>query len=131
MKYITLFAFALFGLFAFPACNNPQFDATGVYHGDQFLYQTDQAVVTTFNLFDVYVKWEYNNRALLTSRPEVRKSADYIRANAKQWRNTVLALRDAYAANPSADNKLNLTKALAVIQAAMTEATQYLTATST
>jgi len=128
MKFVTIILFALIGLFAMPACTNTAtVDPAGTYKGDAYLYQTDQAVGAAFNLFQVYVTWEYNNRAVLASNPEIKKSADYIRSNVKQWRDSALALRDAYAATPSADNKANLNKVLAVIQAALVQATAYMT----
>jgi hypothetical protein len=128
MKYITLILFAFVGLFVLPACKTATLDQSGVYKGDTFLYQTDQTIGTVFNFFQTYVSWEYNNRAILSARPEVKQSADYIRTNVKQWRDSSLALRDAYAANPTPDNKVNLQKLLAVLQTALVQASAYIAA---
>lgn len=101
-------------------------DPAGAYHSDAFLYSTDLAITSSYTVLDTFVTWEYTNRALLASTPQVTKAADRIRANAKQWFASAHALRAAYAATPTDANMANLQHVLAIIQAALVEATGYM-----
>ena len=101
-------------------------DPAGVYGTDQVLFNADTTIATSYDLLHSYVKWEFENRAALAGYPEVKQSADHIRANARPWIASALALRDAYAANPTGDNRDRLLQTLAVIRAALTEATKYM-----
>lgn len=106
-------------------------DANGVYKGDTALYQSELATTTSYDLLDAFVKWEAANRAALAKWPEIKKSADTIRADAKQWFSTANALHDAYAANPTDENRAALQKAINVIRAALVEANGYMLKTAT
>jgi len=120
-----------------PGCNsNVKLDPAGEYKGDTFLYQTDIAITSSYAVLDTFVTWEYTNRPLLLKSPGVTKFADSIRLNAKHWFDSAHALRTTYAAQPTPENKVNLQKALALIQTALTQAATYMavpatTATST
>jgi hypothetical protein len=75
------------------------------------------------------VKWEYDNRAvLLTADPQIKATADKLRIGAPKWFATALALRDAYADNPSEPARDALQQAVLVLRVATGEATKYLAA---
>lgn len=98
----------------------------GVYHGDSVLYHAELSTRTSYDLLHVFVQWELDNRAALAKWPEITKAADHIRLNAKQWFATANNLHDAYAADPSQDNRDKLQTALAVLQTALLEANGYM-----
>ena len=66
------------------------------------------------------------NRATLAKWPEIKKGADLMRSHAKQWFSTANALHDAYAANPTPENRDALATGLNVLSTAMSQATQYM-----
>lgn len=110
-----------------PGCaGNVKLDPAGEYHGDTFLYQTDIAITSSYAVLDTFVTWEYTNRPLLSKQSGVTKFADSIRKDAKHWFDSAHALRATYAAQPTPENKINLQKALALIQTALTQAATYM-----
>lgn len=98
----------------------------GVYKSDQILHKSELVTTTSYEVIHTYVTWEKENRAALASIPEIKQSADVMRANAKQWFATANALRDAYAAAPTPENKDALATSLAVLQTALNEAVKYM-----
>ena len=98
----------------------------GAYAGDKVLYNTDVTIATSYDALHVFVKWEYENREALSGTPEIKSYADTIRKNAPRYFASALALRDAYAANPSSGTKSALQASLNVIRQATAEATRYL-----
>lgn len=126
MKILIALLALTAGLMSFTGCNNQQLAQPGPYNGDTFLFNADQTISTTFKTLEVFVKWEYSNRALLVEYPEVKKAADKIRSNYSLWKSSSFALRDAYAANPSSDNRTKLTTQLSVLTAALSEAQSYI-----
>lgn len=126
---------AVLGTFAFPAalvsssvvltgCGT--LDPGGSYKGDEILYRADVAITTSYNVLHTFVQFEYENRALLASQPEVKKAADNVRLHAKEWITSAIALREAYAANPTPENRKSLETAISVLRTALNEATKYL-----
>jgi len=101
-------------------------DPAGVYRGDQLLHKSELVTTTSYEVIHTYVTWEKDNRPALAAYPEIKQSADVMRANARQWFATANALHDAYAANPTSDNGAALTTALAVLQTALNEAVKYM-----
>lgn len=101
-------------------------EQTGVYAGDQFLYQTDFAIASSYDLLHTFVKWEYDNREVLSKTPEVKQFADVIRAGAPEWFRTAIALRDTYRSDPSQANREALQRALDVLRTAISESARYL-----
>jgi len=95
---------------------------------DRVLYDADFAIATSYSTIRNFVKWELDNRAALASTPGVKKAADRLRAGAKEWFKSAVAVRDAYAANPTAENRSALQKALDVLQQAVLEANRYIVA---
>lgn len=106
-----------------PACGT--LDPAGPYKGDQVTYRADLAITTSYDLLHTFVKWEYDNRAALKQWPEVRKSADFVRANAKRWISSAVAAREAYSRAPAEDTRAALERALAVLRTATAEALAY------
>lgn len=95
---------------------------------DRVLYDSDFAIATAYSVVHSFVKYEYDNRAALAGTPEIKKSADKIRAGAPGWFKSAVAVRDAYAANPTVENRTALQKALDVLQQAVIEANRNLVA---
>lgn len=98
----------------------------GVYRGDQVLHKSELTITTSYDLIRTYVTWEKANREQLTAWPQIKRSADYMRANAKQWFATANVLHDAYAGDPTAENRDQLLTAVAVLQTALNEAAGYM-----
>lgn len=112
-------------LMANAGCTN-RIAADGPYQGDQVLYQADRTIVGAYDLLHTFVKWEFEHRHALTKFPEVTRAADHVRQNAERWITSATALRDAYKANPTDENRAALSHALDVLQAALNEASRYL-----
>lgn len=105
-------------------------DPAGVY-GSQTngmaLYQADLAIVTAYNELDAFVTWEQANHSFLASNaPAAVAAANTIRAKAPEWRDTAVVLRNTYAAQPTGSNYNAMQTGLAVLQAAVSQATNYL-----
>lgn len=118
-----LLSLLLLALFAGCAHN---LDTSGVYAGDQTLYTTDLTIGTSYDIFHTFVTFEATNRASLPVA--VSKAADNIRVNAPKWTATAVRLRQAYVVNPTPESRKSLSEAIAIIQAAITEAVGYLSA---
>lgn len=103
-------------------------DKSGAYAGDETLYRADLTIATSYDLLHEFVSFEYQNRAALASTPAVTKYADNVRAHARQWIGSAVALRQAYKADPSAANKAALQASIDILRTALTEATGYLAA---
>ena len=86
------------------------------------LYQTDVALASSYEVLHGFVRWEYDNRAALSSTPEIKAAADRRSPGAPQWFASALALRDAWQTNPSSTNQTSLEQSLAVIQQATAQA---------
>lgn len=99
-------------------------DPGGAYDSKP-LYTADASIVAVHDTLHAYVQWEYQMRGQCSEA--ATKHADYIRLNVAQWRDTVMALRDAFAANPSEQNRAALDRYMAVIRTALTQATIYMT----
>lgn len=93
----------------------------GPYKSDKTLYAADKAITESYDVMHTFVLWEYRNRATLAKWPEIKKSADTVRAGAQGWIESAIRLRDVYAANPTENNKLSLDKALAILSQAIAE----------
>lgn len=97
----------------------------GAYNSDKVLYDADFAIANSYDLLHNFVTWEYQNRALLASVPEIKAAADKVRVGAPQWVRSALNLRDAYAKSPTGANRDALQKAIDVLRQAVAEATAY------
>jgi hypothetical protein len=101
-------------------------DKTGVYAGDQVLYNTELGIATSYDVVHTFVSWEKENRSALAKWPEIKQAADLMRRDAPTWFKTAHALRDAYALDPSPQNRDALQTALRVLRAALTEAAAHM-----
>jgi hypothetical protein len=127
-RITMLLAAALLGtacLITLPGCGT--LAAGGAYNGDHTLYQADSVINTSYLALHGFVTFEYQNRALLASHPEVRAAADNVRLHAHDWLNSAIALREAYAANKTAANATALQGAITIIQTALTQAAALMT----
>jgi hypothetical protein len=122
--FATVFLLAIVALLVLPGCGT--LDKSGVYAGDKTLYDADQVINTSYDALHAFVLFEFQNRAMLAPHPEVKLAADNVRMNARDWLQSAINLREAYAANPTADNANKLHNAIAIIQTALSEATKYL-----
>jgi hypothetical protein len=114
----------LFAALALIGCRS--LDPAGPYKGDSKLYAQDVGIRAAYDTIHTFVTWESQNRAALKSNPDIKKAADVMRKNTPKWMTTAIALRDAYASVPSTANLAALQQSLAVLKAAMTEASQYM-----
>lgn len=126
LAWLFTFVLGLFVVIFAPGCST--LAPEGPYAGDEILYSADQTIVTSYDLLHTFVKWEYENRAALASKPEIKRAADHVRANAQQWIASAIALREAYAISPSVENRRSLQGALGVLRAALTETVRYMAA---
>jgi hypothetical protein len=92
---------------------------------DRVLYNADFAIATAYDALHGFVTFEFQNRAALTNTPAIKQAADKIRAGAPNWFASAVAVRDAYAGNPSVENRTALQKALDTLQSAIVEANRY------
>jgi hypothetical protein len=99
---------------------------SGPYKGDTVLYGADKTITEGYDALRIFVKWEYDNRAALEAWPEIHIGANYVRSNAQLWVSSAQALRDTYAAHPSAENKDKLLAALAVLRSALAQTAVYM-----
>jgi hypothetical protein len=93
---------------------------------DRILYDADFSIATAYEVVHSFVKYEFDNRAALAATPKIKETADRIRAGAPGWFKSAVKVRDAYAKDPSADNRKALDKALDVLQQAVVEANRHL-----
>lgn len=116
----------LIGALLFPAMGCRNLESGGAYNGDRALFEADTVIVTSYDTLHSFVKWEKENRAALAGYPEIKIAADNIRANAQNWIASAIAAREAYSLAPTADTRDSLTRAVAVLRAALTESVKYL-----
>jgi len=99
----------------------------GVYNGNQVLYEADNAITTGHAVLQDFVTWEANNREVLSKYPEIKKLADAVYTDGPKWFASAAVVRDAYAANPTAENADKLKSSIDILKAAIHEASNYLT----
>lgn len=124
-KYLSLLLVG-FALVFMTGCPSTQLAPEGVYQGQIGAYKADSTINTAYALMDNFLKWEYENRQVFAGTPEVKKFADNIRANGRQWISTAITLNEAYKLDPTEENRSALDAALDIIDAALSEATKYM-----
>lgn len=123
-QVIGLIGLAMLCIVGPVGCGKTTLAPAGVYQGDKVLYNAEKTITTSYRLFDSFLKWELQYRSILPV--EVSRAADTIRLNAKKWITSAGNIRDAYAANPTAENRDKLKLALDLIDTALSEATVYM-----
>ncbi|MCL4179167.1 MAG: hypothetical protein KJ072_15675 [Verrucomicrobia bacterium] len=93
---------------------------------DPVVVNAERTTQLAVDVFDTFLKWEYDHRQSLSVTPEIRKAADFIRAKGQDWLTTARSMTKAYKANRTPENKANLDTAMAVLRMAVTEARHYL-----
>jgi hypothetical protein len=93
---------------------------------DPLVVNAERTTQVALDAFDAYLLWEYENRVTLSVVPEIRQSADRIRAGGQQWLQTAREMTKAYKHNRSDDNKLNLQTSIAVLRTAIKEVERYI-----
>ncbi len=93
---------------------------------DALVVNAERTTTLAVDTFDLFVKWEFDNRSVLSKVPEIRKAADHIRTNGPTWLATARNLTKAYKANRILQNKANLETAITVLRTALAEARTYL-----
>lgn len=122
---LLLLSLLVFDVAVFTGCNRT-LAPEGVYKGDDALYHADNSIVTGKRLLDTFVTWEKDNRVLLWQADQgVKKAADHVRANAKDWVKSAIALREAYALNPTPEKRDALQTTLNILDAAINQALVY------
>jgi hypothetical protein len=99
----------------------------GIYDGDDVLFHAETTIVTSYAMVDTFLKWEHENRALLTKWPEAKQYADELRQNYPLWYRTANNLRDAYALTREESTATELSKYLTLLRTALLEASAYMT----
>jgi hypothetical protein len=97
-------------------------ETPGTYQGDAALYDADVTITTAFALVDTTLKWEKDNRAVLSHISEIKQTCDAIRVKAPPAFKSAIAARDEYEAAKTDASKTKLEIALAVIRRIATEA---------
>lgn len=100
-------------------------DPNGVYKGDQVLYNADMAISTSFDVVHTFVKWEYDNKAVLTQMPQLHEYANSLRVQYPTWHKAAMAARNAYASSATKENATALQMAIDVLREAMRQANQW------
>ncbi len=129
-QMFLLFAlcFTLVG-FGPSGCSNTTLHKNGVYAEDRTLFEADKATTTGARLMRKFVEWEQKYRSTLP--PEVSRASDKVFLNGDKWIDSAVALREAYATNPSKENKLALENSLRLIQSVLDEVARYMGPSST
>jgi hypothetical protein len=99
----------------------------GSYLGDQLLFDADTTLTTSFAIVDATLKWERDNRELLSSIPEIKQICDTIRAKAPAAFKAAFKARDAYEQSSTQANATTLDITLTTIRALANEASSLLT----
>jgi len=95
---------------------------------DPLVVNAERTTQLAVDVFDTFLKWEYDNRQTLSVTPEIRKTADFIRTNGQNWLLTARSMTKAYKQSRTPENKANLDTAIATLRTAISEARRYLEA---
>lgn len=121
---IPILALALcVGLFTgVTGCRN--LDPAGVYHGDTLLADADQAINDSYDIVELFVSTEFQNRAVVPLA--VTQAADAVRANYPKALRGAFAARKAYVANPTDGTAISgLKTATSILKAVLAQAQQF------
>lgn len=120
MKNLSLILFVLLS-FSISGCKS-----IGIGQ-DPIVVNAERTLSIALTTFDVFLKYEYDNRAALEQiSPDIKKFADVIRRNGKNWIETANNLKIAYKHNRTEQAKVSLITALALVQSALNESQKYI-----
>jgi hypothetical protein len=109
-----------------PGGEYSQVDTNGVSQPLTGLYTTDVSINASKTVLQGFLQWELSNRPLVQAQwPDVTKYAIKLSNDAPKWLQSAVRLRDAYKANPTAENKSAFDAAMDVLNQAVTEAQRY------
>ena len=123
--FAAILALAAFAIAALPGCKTT-LEEGGPYSGDTLLYRAELASVGSYELMNTFVKWEHDNRELLSSHPEIKLAADRVRADYPKAKAGLDAAIEIYRQLPSAENKARLTDILKLVQEEVAKAAKYM-----
>lgn len=93
---------------------------------DPVLVNAERVTTTAYDTFDSFFALERAQETYVKANaPAVHVFANSLRVNAPKWLATARATTEAYRLNRSADNKANLTTAIAILQTAISQVTVY------
>jgi hypothetical protein len=93
---------------------------------DPVVVNAERTTALALEVFDSFLKWEFDNRTALAVVPDVRRVADVIRRDGIGWLESARRLTVAYKANRTEENKAALNTGVAVLRVAVQEASGYL-----
>lgn len=104
--------------FALVACSGCKttLQSGGPYGDDTLLYRAELTSVSSYQLVDSFLKWENDNRELLSAYPEIKKSADFLRENFPKAKMALDAAIEVYRKFPTNENGKTLTGLITTIQ---------------
>lgn len=117
MKKLTTVFSAFVLLIILVGCN-ATLDPAGPYGGDQFLYDSDGAVIDARQTLDGFLSWEMQNRASLATsgNKAVTTAADKLRTTAPIYFGLVSQARAQYVAAKGPTTSNSLFQAVSVLQ---------------
>ncbi len=93
---------------------------------DPILVNAQKTTAIAVDAISTFLKIERDNQVWVKAHaPQIHTYANYLRANAKHWISTSRTLEDAYEANRTADNKVNLSTAISVLTTAIDQIKVY------
>jgi len=100
---------------------------TGVVNDDALVVNTEKALAIALDTFDVFLKLEYDNRAVLEKvSPKIHAYAETVRRNGKNWIKSAEAAKDVYKHNRTPENHANLVTAYKTLKTAIAESQKYI-----
>lgn len=106
-------------------CQSRTLDPAGPYGSNQALYEADLAITSSYEVTSAFLRFERANRATMPAAAV--QFADRLRVEYPKYHSSALALRDAYAAAPTAASHAALKRTLLLLTTAMTEAAKHMT----
>lgn len=98
-----------------------------VKEGDVVVVNAERTTAVALSVVDTILNIEYSNRQFFISiDPKIKQFCDQLRKNAPSALDTARTLTKAYKTNRTAENKANMTTAIAVLETMLSEASKWL-----
>jgi hypothetical protein len=128
-KYLPLLFMLLVPLpfFSTGCTTSRQLDPSGVYAGDQLLWQADQLIVDVDTTLTEIESLAARNPEVFSSNPKLKSLLEKVKAERdgtpkdNEVLTNLIRIRDAYAVSKSAENATTLQKSFVVARAFLTE----------